>query len=124
MNDDSLDRRFSRLFADVREADTEDMPPFATLAPAASRAQPPLAHRRPWMPAAWALLATGATAVLIARFAFVEPPRPADDTTSALEWTSPTDWLLGGSDSFGSSETTWRSPTDSLFDFALTNVNT
>lgn len=123
MNGDSFDRRFSRLFADVREADTEALPAFAALAQPAPRTRKRPARLR-WVSAASALLGAGAMAVLAVRLAVWDPQSAADDASSVLEWTSPTDWLLGGSDSFGSSENTWQSPTDSLFDFAPINGNT
>lgn len=123
MNGDSSDRRFSRLFADIREADTEELPAFAALAHPPLRARK-LPARRRWVPAASALLGAGAMAVVALRLAFLDPQPAADNASSVLEWTSPTDWLLGGSNSFGSTENTWQSPTDSLFDFAPTNGNT
>lgn len=126
MEGDHNDLRFSRLFAELRAADLEDAPPFGALLSPARQASKPHARGRVWA-VRWAVTASllAATGLFVMKLAVTELPEPASETGTHTSdwWSSPTDCLLGGTDSFGSLET-WQSPTDSLFDFAPTNENT
>jgi hypothetical protein len=126
MEGDLQDRRLTRLFSDLRDADAVDAPPFGALIQAPSPV--PVATRNCAILSPWALtsalLATAAAAVFLAVPCLVGPKSPHEPQPVTTGWSSPTDWLLGSGDSFGSLETTWQSPTDSLFDFGPANRNT
>lgn len=125
MEADPHDQRLARLFADLKGADGEDAPVFEALIhqPAKTAVHRPV-HATPkgWAIAAWSLAAAAAV-IFTLKPAFVGTPLSPEEQPTATDRTFPTDCLLGDSE-FGSLETTWQSPTDSLFDFAPTNSNT
>lgn len=124
MNDDAHDRRFARLFAELRDADGQDAPPFAALTSPPAAAQGRL-KPSPWvLPTAYLAAAAGAAAaVLLVAPAMFRPASLMEAGSFPTDWTAPTDSLLSKESPFGSLEN-WRSPTDSLYDFAPTDGNT